>query len=137
MVTMGQLAFEAYNASKGGVTFDGRPIPKWEALGEDVRTAWSAAATAVWTKAFIGVQPAEKKPVKPVPSLGRIVHFVMEDEQHRPAIITQVWAGNDYEVGLVVFDAADAPALYRSPVEFDSDGKLVGSWHWPEFVPAR
>lgn len=44
---LGRLAFEAYNNAKGGVTYDGKPIPPWDAVGDDVRAAWEAAAQAV------------------------------------------------------------------------------------------
>lgn len=48
----GQIAFEAYNESKGGLTYDGKPIPPWDTLagsdvGEAVQRAWEAAAAAV------------------------------------------------------------------------------------------
>jgi len=47
----GQVAFEAYNTSKGGLTYDGKPIPPWSALegetGEAVKRAWEDAAQAV------------------------------------------------------------------------------------------
>lgn len=36
--------FAAYNASAGGVTFDGRPIPTYDQVGEKVRRHWRAAA---------------------------------------------------------------------------------------------
>lgn len=49
--TPGQIAFEAYNLSKGGLTWDGKPIPGWETLtneaGVAVRAGWEAAARAV------------------------------------------------------------------------------------------
>lgn len=48
--TLGQIAFEAYNESKGGRTYDGKPIPGWDTLtnevGLAVRKAWEAAAVA-------------------------------------------------------------------------------------------
>jgi hypothetical protein len=44
--TLGEIAFDAYTESKKGTTFDGRPIPKWEDLGEPVRNAWQAAGEA-------------------------------------------------------------------------------------------
>jgi len=46
----GQIAFEAYNESKGGLTYDGKPIPPWDTLHGDkaaVQLAWEAAAQAV------------------------------------------------------------------------------------------
>lgn len=45
--SFGQIAFDAYTDAKQGTTFDGRPIPKWEDLGEPVRNAWEASAQAV------------------------------------------------------------------------------------------
>lgn len=51
MKTMGQVAFEAYQVSKGGLTFDGRAIPAWDALtgetGAAVKLGWEEAAKAV------------------------------------------------------------------------------------------
>lgn len=44
---IGQIAFEAYNESKGGVTYDGKPIPPWSDVGDAVRAGWEAAASAV------------------------------------------------------------------------------------------
>jgi hypothetical protein len=50
MKTVGQVAFEAYQVSKGGLTYDGKPIPPWESLtgeaGEAVKLAWECAAEA-------------------------------------------------------------------------------------------
>jgi hypothetical protein len=49
--TPGQVAFEAYNESKGGLTYDGKPIPPWSSLegdtGDAVKRGWEAASTAV------------------------------------------------------------------------------------------
>lgn len=48
--TLGQIAFEAYNESKGGLTYDGKPIPPWHELSGDreaVHRAWEVAAAAV------------------------------------------------------------------------------------------
>lgn len=43
---IGQVAFEAYNAARGGLTHDGKPTPPWDALGDGVRAGWEAAARA-------------------------------------------------------------------------------------------
>jgi hypothetical protein len=43
----GRLAFEAYGKSTGGRTYDGRPIPKWHELPENIREAWCAAGAVV------------------------------------------------------------------------------------------
>jgi hypothetical protein len=41
-----QLAYERYAAATNGKTFDGRDMPKWEALGERIQNAWRAAIGA-------------------------------------------------------------------------------------------
>ncbi len=45
--TPGQVAFEAYNESKGCKTWDGKDIPPWSEVGEAVQAGWVAAAEAV------------------------------------------------------------------------------------------
>jgi hypothetical protein len=55
--TLGQVAFEAYNESKGGLTYDGKLIPPWHELSGDraaVHRAWEAAAVAVIADRFEG-----------------------------------------------------------------------------------
>ena len=44
---LGQIAFDAYNAERGGLTHDGKPTPPWEVLGDGVRSGWTAGAHAV------------------------------------------------------------------------------------------
>ena len=46
-MTLGQIAFEAYNRSRGGVNHRGVKTPPWGALGEPIQAAWEAAALAV------------------------------------------------------------------------------------------
>lgn len=92
-----------------------------------------------------------------VPSVGRIVHYILPDGQyageHRPAIIVKVWDENptpDSLVQLQVF--TDGPNDYpyggngsdgiqwRTSVhhnEGDVNPKSLGTWHWPEYVPAK
>lgn len=45
----GRIAFEAYSADRGGLTYDGKPIHPWGELpnGDAIRHAWEAAAAAV------------------------------------------------------------------------------------------
>jgi hypothetical protein len=77
------------------------------------------------------------------PSIGRIVHFVLENEQHRPAFITRV-----HENGLVnlsvIFDGSNDPVSetsqpWRSNVGQNVPTKTANyyakwTWHWPEPV---
>lgn len=45
--TLGRVAFEAYGAKTGGVTYDGARIPPWTALPDQIKEAWESAARAV------------------------------------------------------------------------------------------
>ena len=47
MKSLGQLAWEAYAKSVGGLTFDGKPLPTWLELGDRQRLGWEAAAEAI------------------------------------------------------------------------------------------
>ena len=42
----GRIAFESYNHAVGGLTWDGKPIPGWDAVTEAVRDGWRLAAFA-------------------------------------------------------------------------------------------
>lgn len=46
-MTRGQIGYEAYAASTGGKTFDGRDMPAWAALPSNIKQAWMAAAKAI------------------------------------------------------------------------------------------
>lgn len=88
-----------------------------------------------------------------VPSIGRIVHFVMGPRYcnapgaSRPAIITNVH--NDSEVALSVFTDAGqdgaSPVVYvksskNDEGEFDDEGThrfKPDSWHWPPYVAQK
>jgi hypothetical protein len=41
---MERKMWDAYAKQAGGVTFDGKPLPTWEELGEDRQACWRAAA---------------------------------------------------------------------------------------------
>lgn len=44
---LAKLGFEAYGKSTGGLTWDGKPIPPWENVGEKVQAAWKAATKVI------------------------------------------------------------------------------------------
>ena len=44
--TSGEIAFRAYREKRGGKNHDGSPTPTWADLGDDIRSAWEAAAEA-------------------------------------------------------------------------------------------
>lgn len=112
-----------------------------------------------------GLQPELVAPILPKeraatsipqkPSIGRVVHYVMEfgsrAGEHRPAIIIDHFREGsvpvtDERVQLVVFvdryndGIPDGPnsfanVLSRSAIVHDEKGRNLGTWHWPEFVP--
>lgn len=47
VVDKGRQAFATYSFAVGGLTWDGKPIPKWEELTDKIRLAWVMAADAV------------------------------------------------------------------------------------------
>jgi len=47
LTVAGRRAFETYNHAVGGVTWNGLPIPGWDAVTEHVRDGWRVAALAV------------------------------------------------------------------------------------------
>lgn len=51
---LGQRAYAAYAESTGGLTHDGRTMPAWEDLGEQIQQAWAVAARAIWAAAQNG-----------------------------------------------------------------------------------
>lgn len=77
---------------------------------------------------------------------GRIVHYVMPDGQHRPAVVVRVWDSPGYP-GLsnlqVITDGpndvvAGAPAdaakgiMWATSIVNDEAAKAPGTWHWIE-----
>lgn len=51
--TLGQVAFERYSEMKDWKTYDGKPIPPWESLTDDVRIGWEQAALAVQNELIV------------------------------------------------------------------------------------
>lgn len=85
-----------------------------------------------------------------VPSVGRVVHYVAYGTpngeylpEHRAAIITEVYANPTQQdpdhlstdVGLCVLNPTGQ--FFNRRVPLDITGKAGGSWHWPEYVPAK
>lgn len=40
---LARAAFDSYNESVGGLTWDGKPIPPWSSLTPKIRRAWCAS----------------------------------------------------------------------------------------------
>ncbi len=80
-----------------------------------------------------------------VPSVGRVVHFVYGGT-HLPAIITDPdflvhedeqpdWRGQAMTVFLVNAPPFTTVATHQNEIEPGT--WLNGTWHWPEYVPAK
>lgn len=85
-MTPGQIAFEAYCASTGGKTFDGRPIPAWDELHGDrarIHAAWEAAAQAVLAEMSI----VRRYPGGPWTTHGHAVDGVTVAGAGRPPVV--------------------------------------------------
>ncbi len=74
-----------------------------------------------------------------IPSLGRIVHFILPDGQHRPAIIVRIWdvvPTDKSMVQLQVFTDGTNDRLqnveWRKSVHQDPAAATPGTWHEPE-----
>ena len=63
IVAYARRAFDAYNnaGANPGKTFDGRPVPAWENLNDDVREKWCAAVAAVF-ETTVGFVPKVDAP---------------------------------------------------------------------------
>ncbi len=74
----GQVGYDAYGETAGWTTYDGRPMPRWEALGASVngretQRRWEVAATAVTLQALAGPRRAEM-----VRALGEMLRALEE-----------------------------------------------------------
>lgn len=82
---------------------------------------------------------------------GRIVHYVLSNGQHRPAIVVRDWSdphvtGSDGMVNLIVFadGTNDAGAIlgivsppglfWATSAHYDAAGTIHHTWHWIEKV---
>lgn len=42
-----KLMWDAYATQAGGKTFDGKPLPTWDELGDERQSCWAAAASVI------------------------------------------------------------------------------------------
>ena len=67
------------------------------------------------------------------PTLGRIVHYRLEDGRVKPAIIVGLHSGT--AVDLEVFGLLpDVPERFRQAVEEETDTFKKNRWFWPPRV---
>lgn len=78
-------------------------------------------------------------------SIGRVVHYVLKNGTHRPAVVVQVWNSDcaNLKVDLDGYNdknedlpcsRIDPMTAWATSVCPDSTGEKPGTWHWPERV---
>ena len=81
--------------------------------------------------------------VNPVPSAGRVVHYMARGSADgvfppvcRAATVSEVDTADPGKVGLVVLNPEGLffHGLRAGGVQLDMDEKRGGTWHWPERV---
>lgn len=86
-----------------------------------------------------------------VPSIGRIVHYVLDagpkQGEHRAAVIVRVWGDKPTSaVNLLVFvdgsndyyrNQGPEPLIIWRTSKIRSDDFGLDTWHWPEYVPPK
>jgi hypothetical protein len=88
----------------------------------------------------------------PVPSVGRVVHYVLPQKsdlrpssigEHRPAMVIRVWGENDPDAAVqlsVLLDGRNdkedytGEIMWVTSVRHDEVNKEPGTWHWCEHV---
>lgn len=80
---------------------------------------------------------------------GRIVHYVLSNGEHRPAIVVRNWSnpflpGSDGRVNLIVFadgtndsgavsgNVSDQGLFWATSAHYDPEGTKHHTWHWIE-----
>jgi hypothetical protein len=96
--------------------------------------------------------PKAEKPKVQIPTIGRIVHAVVQIHEGahaelviRPAMIVRVWPVEGKDVvettvqAQVFMDGDGGPSndgtpnvVWKSSLQYDKTGKLPHSWHWPK-----
>jgi hypothetical protein len=90
------------------------------------------------------VAEADQAPAQPIAGLteGRIVHYILDNGKHRPAIIVQVWDNITGMSNLQVFRdgnndgySPDQAATWAGSVFYaDAADQAPGTWHFIEPV---
>ena len=81
---------------------------------------------------------------KQVPSVGRVVHYVAYGTPggeypagaHRAAIVTDVHNPDEPESALSLCVLNPTGMFFNVGIYFDATAH-PGTWHWPEYVPAK
>ncbi|MGW0566060.1 hypothetical protein [Streptomyces tauricus] len=129
-----RAAYAAYGAATGNRTYDDRPMPAWEDLGEKIQAAWvcAAGAAATETLAQMGAARSDGSP-----EVGDVVLVPADPAENNgarvaPAIVTRVW--NKTTVNARALLDGHSIQWLTSLVEVDSlEDAVPGApvWVWP------
>jgi hypothetical protein len=129
-----QAAYAAYGAATGHRTYDDRPMPAWDDLGEHIQAAWVCAAGAVSLDTLTALGAASHDGS---PEVGDIVLVLMDPADNNgateaPAIVTRVWSQTTINARVL----ADSHVLdWRTSLTYvDSLAEVDGAaavWTWP------
>jgi len=84
-----------------------------------------------------------------MPSPGRMVHYVLKNGEHRPALVLRTWSATCVQLAVFLDGANDngqVPyetyyfqngnlTVWKTSVMQDEETKAQATWHWPEYVP--
>jgi hypothetical protein len=140
----GMVAFDAYSRATGGRTYDDRPMPAWDNLGDAIQDAWQAAARAVidTARAADTADNAVEQFTTSVvgdpqtPSLGHIVLVAMDPASNNgaptsPAVITRIWPNDLINVRALPDAPTPTKAMTSLSYVDTVDDLAPGRWTWP------
>ena len=81
--------------------------------------------------------------VAALPSVGRIVHYVLAEQdgtrntgEHRAAMVVRTWGGDCVQLQVFMDGTNDRasgePLMWVTSVAYDGKTKMGRTWHWPE-----
>jgi len=106
--TPGRVGFEAYNASTGGKTWDGKPVPTWDAIRQvtpHVVKAWEAAGQAVVLATAVGMD---------------LLRWDLEDQTRDQVRVKDLEAALEKSEGVVAERRAQVKRLRRRNTEWSA-----------------
>lgn len=56
MISLAEIAYNAYGDSRNWVVYSGDPMPRWDEQSPELREAWDAAAQAVAKALIDGIE---------------------------------------------------------------------------------
>jgi hypothetical protein len=67
LLFLGRRAYDAYNDARGGVAYDGSPIPPWDQVNEGIQQGWARGAQAIVNTLIEGGANLDRVTLPPPP----------------------------------------------------------------------